>query len=57
MSYNLNSLKGLCMGTTIGGIKRDIRSLDCSSYDGFAFKALEMGFCGLGFRVQEVRTV
>ena len=37
MSYSLNSLKvgyiGDCIGDTIGLIKEDTRSLDCSSYN------------------------
>ena len=32
MSYSLNSLKGDYIGTTIGDIKGDTRSLDYSSY-------------------------
>ena len=32
MSYSLNSLEGIMLGTMLRVIKRDIRSLDYSSY-------------------------
>ena len=32
MNHSLNSLKGIRKGTTMGVIKGDTRSLDCSSY-------------------------
>ena len=47
MSLNLNSLKGIIYGTTIGVIKGATRSLDYSSYNALGSLSFDTALCSL----------